>query len=109
VDNAPSRVYLAAAALLLTWAAYMYLGPGFDSGLPELALAVLLLPCGALAVLAFSLLDMALEGMLPEAQLPVFFVLFVMAALGNALMVGLTGRAVRALRGRRMKGAPNEG
>ncbi|WP_152514289.1 SCO4225 family membrane protein [Nocardiopsis valliformis] len=109
VDNAPSRVYLATAALLLAGAAFVYLGPGFDSGIPELALAVLLLPCGALAVLAFSLLDMALDGMLPEAQLPVFFVFFVLAALGNALMVGLAGRAVRALRGRRVKGAANDG
>lgn len=100
-DNWPSRVYLAAATLLLAWAAFVYLGPGFDSGMPELALSVLLLPCGALAALVFGLLDMALDGMLPEAQIPVFFALLVPAALGNALLLGLAGRAVRALVGRR--------
>lgn len=102
-DNWPSRVYLAAAALLLAWAAFVYLGPGFGSGMPELALSVLLLPCGALAALGFGLLDLALDGMLPEAQVPVFFALFVLAALGNALLIGLAGRAVRALRARRRR------
>lgn len=95
-DNRPSRVYLALAAAVLVGAVVVHLGPGFGSGMPELALAVWLLPCGAFSVLAFSLLDMA--GMPVDAQAPVFLVLFVLGALGNALLIGL---AVRALERRR--------
>ncbi|MEU3018910.1 hypothetical protein ABZ635_16090 [Nocardiopsis sp. NPDC007018] len=99
IDNRASRVYLALATTLLTAAVVIHLGPGFGSGMPELALAVWLLPCSVLSVLTFAALDTA--GMPVDAQAPVFLVLYVLGAYGNGLLLGLAVRGVRSLAGRR--------
>ncbi|MDE3721856.1 hypothetical protein PWG71_10695 [Nocardiopsis sp. N85] len=95
VDNTPSRLYLAAAALLLGWAAYTHLGPGFpETSMPEIALAAYLLPCSVLVMSVFSLFP----EMSAQTDPVVLWSLFVLGAFGNALLIGAVVRGVRRLR-----------
>jgi hypothetical protein len=94
VDNMLSRIYLGAAGCLLGWAAWMHLGPGFpETSMPEIALAAWLLPCSVPAVFVYSMLP----GLPSQAAPVVLWSLFVAAALGNALFLGLAVRLVRRL------------
>lgn len=99
VDNIPSRIYLVAAGLLLGWAACTHLGPGFPEGsMPEIALAVYLLPGSMASMGAFSLVPTSLP---VEVDSAVLWFLFILGALLNALLIGGVVRLVRWLPHRR--------
>ncbi|CAL9373964.1 hypothetical protein SUDANB121_00929 [Nocardiopsis dassonvillei] len=99
VDNLPSRIYLVAAGLFLSWAAYIHLGPGYpENSMPEIGLTLYLLPGSAVSMTAFSLIP---ESLPAHGGYEVLWFLLVLGALLNALLIGAAVRLLRHMRRRR--------